>query len=135
MHRFRFAVVVHPAASAGGTASLGISFDDAIERLSKLPGMFVEGDGSFVWTSAGVERDSDPKSRFETIPWQVDGQLTDGPAGLWYVSLRGDAPARAFDRLLEAISDRKSPLKFQILPGGELLDEGPFRTLAASGGS
>src|SRR5688500_14704882 len=46
-----------------------ITFDESLAALARLPRMFIEPDGSFVWVSAAGEKQ-----------WQVDGVLHDrGP--------------------------------------------------------
>src|SRR5687767_6803554 len=57
----------------------GASFEDAASRLSGLPRMFFEPDGSFVWVS------TDPA-------WQVEGYLFDRDRRLQYVELKGSCP-------------------------------------------
>lgn len=100
------------------TRPLGVSFEEACEALSRLPRMFCEPDGSFVWRSA------------EGPPWQVDGVLYDAGPQLMYVELKGSCPAGEFDRLLSAFGHQRVPLVFQMLREGIVLGETAFRDRA-----
>lgn len=66
---------------------LSVSFDTACERLSPLERMFLEPDGSFVWTG-----EADGQC------WQVDGNLIDQGPSLAYVELQGYCPEDRFGR-------------------------------------
>jgi hypothetical protein len=98
-----------------------LTFDQAADALAKLPRMFLEPDGSFVW--AGGEEDS---------AWQLDGVLYDQGARLACVELRGRCPPAALDDLLSALGWPEAPLLFQLLPQGLLVSEEDFRRLAGA---
>jgi hypothetical protein len=83
--------IVVPAQQA--VHPLEISFEEAAERLSALPRLFLEPDGSFVWVG-----DDSQKHR-----WQIDGVLWDGGHRLHHVELKGCCPGTAFDQLLHAL--------------------------------
>lgn len=95
-----------------------VSFETACERLEKLPRMFCEPDGSFVWVANEVARN-----------WQLDGNLVDGPAGLMYVELAGKCPPSAFDQLLSCLGWPETPLVFQLVREAVFLDEVEMRRL------
>jgi hypothetical protein len=97
-----------------------ITFDEALASLTRLPRMFIELDGSFVWVSAAGEK-----------PWQVDGVLNDRGQQLAYVELRGTCAPDAFGNLLSALGWPQTPLLFQLVAEGLLLDEGDFHRVAA----
>jgi hypothetical protein len=105
--------------------SLGfsISFEEACERLGKLPRMFVEGDGSFVWVGPAASR------------WQVDGQFIDRGGRLLLVDLRGTTPPADFDALLTALGWPQTRLLFQLAREAVFLEEAEFRRYAGARGS
>ena len=98
----------------------GISFEEAAQRLEKLPRSCVEPDGSFFYGSAAGE----PQ-------WQVDGNLFDRNGRLLFVDLKGSCPAEEFDRLLAAFGWPETPLAFQLVREAVLLNEAEFRRWAA----
>ena len=105
----------------GGMATpWACSFEQAVEALSRLPRMFVEPDGSFVWTAA------EPR-------WQVEGVLYDRDGRLLYVELSGRCPAERFDELLIALGWPAAKFAFQLLREAVFLDEAEFRRWAAAG--
>jgi hypothetical protein len=95
---------------------LPVSYDQAAERLHRLPRMFLEPDGSFVWVSEDGQQ-----------PWQVDGNLFDRRERLLYVELKGTCSREAFDRLLKAFGWPETQLVFQLIRPAVFLDETPFR--------
>jgi hypothetical protein len=114
----RFHVIVQAADAAGQPVPLwALSFDEAVERLRRLPRMDVELDGALLW--AGV----DAAGR----PWQVEGTLMDGGAGLAYVELKGSCPLAAWDALLGALGWPDQPLVYQLPQEGRWLTESQFR--------
>jgi hypothetical protein len=96
-----------------------ISFEAAGAALEKLPRMFFEPDGSFVWASQAGE----PK-------WQIDGNLFDRDGRLLFVDLKGHCPMVEFDRLLRAFGWPATPLMFQLVREAVFLDETEFRRFA-----
>lgn len=112
---------VRPLKLGPGEAShpFDVTFDDAGERLSELPRMFFEPDGSFVWRG---ERDGQH--------WQVDGNLYDGGSRLHYVDLKGECPPDEFDRLLTAVGWPRTTLVMQLTRHALFLNEQEFREWA-----
>jgi hypothetical protein len=102
--------------------ALTTTFDAALQALAKLERLFIEPDGSFVWT--GVAADGQA--------WQLDGNLIDRGDALAYVELNGCCPDAEFDRLLSIFGWPQAPLTFHLPKRGVLLDEREFRRLAAS---
>ena len=84
--------------------------------------MFIEPDGSFVWTGVGQAGQQ----------WQVDGNLIDQGQSLAYVELKGGCPEAEFDALLQAFGWPAAELLFQLPERGVLLGEADFRRKAAS---
>ena len=102
------------------------SFEETVENLSRLPRMFTEPDGSFVWTSS----QTDP-------PWQIDGNLFDRDGRLLFVDLKGSCPVEAMNQLLSAFGWPRTKFVFQLTRQAILLDEAEFRRAAlafAAGG-
>jgi hypothetical protein len=104
------------------TSALSVSFETAVVRLSQLPRLFIELDGSFVW------RGNKP----DGSEWQVDGNLIDQGPALAYVELKGCCPEERFDELLAAVGWPEQCLEFQLPRSGIVLDEAAFRRLAAT---
>lgn len=94
-----------------------VTFETAVAELAKLPRMYVEPDGSFVWTS--------PPEVYP--PWQVDGTLVDGGATLFYCELKGYCPSEPLDQLLACLSDETSKLVFEEVERGVVIAEEEFR--------
>jgi hypothetical protein len=93
-----------------------VTFDDACERLAKLPRLFCEPDGSFVWVA------DDPQQ-----PWQLDGNLYDSPGGLMYVELSGTIILNKFDDLLRCVGWPDMPVVVQLVREAVFLDEDEWR--------
>lgn len=105
------------------TAPLAIPFDDAIVRLGRLERMFVEPDGSFVWTGRRFGR-----------PWQVDGNAAELTGRLLLADLKGACPPDEFDRLLESFGWPGERLMVLLVRPGVLLAEETFRRHALARG-
>jgi len=100
-------------------AHFALSFEEASQRLGKLPRLFIEPDGSFFW---GSPHDG-PR-------WQLDGNLSDRDGRLLIVDLKGTCPAEELDRLLAALGWPKTQVVFQLVQHAVLLDEAEFRRWA-----
>jgi hypothetical protein len=116
----KFQISVH--ARDRDAAGLPVTFDEALAALERLDRLFIEPDGSFVWT--GVTADGGA--------WQVDGNLIDRGESLAYVELKGVCPEAQFDRLLSALGWPKAGLAFQLQKRGVFLDEASFRRMAST---
>ncbi|MFM7185486.1 MAG: hypothetical protein ACKO4Z_12050 [Planctomycetota bacterium] len=105
-----------------------VRFDEAIERLGAIEGLFVEPDGSFVWSS--------PRSRIPTASfrWQVDGNAFERAGKVLLVDLKGSCPAAEFDRLLTALGWPSQAVIMQLVRPAVFLDEATFRRHAAARG-
>lgn len=105
------------AVSAGAAAMpLEVSFEQASAAMAALERMFIEPDGSFVWTSSA----SPPQ-------WQLDGVLYDRHGRLLFVDMKGNCLPAAFDRLLATFGWPETPVMFQLLREAVFLDETEFR--------
>ena len=96
--------------------TFGRTFEDVRDALERLPRMFVEPDGSFVWVSASGEP-----------AWQLDGMLYDRNERLLYVELKGTCPADRLDELLAVLGWPQTPVMFQLLREAVYLSEADFR--------
>jgi hypothetical protein len=101
---------------------LPVTFDVATAALQSLPRLFIEPDGSFVWTGEATDGRR----------WQVDGNLIDRGDSLARVELKGCCPEDHFGALLKALGWPANSLCFHLVQRGVLLDEVAFRRLAAS---
>jgi len=118
---YRFFVRVFAAGDAPTSAApLPVSFDEALAALAKLPRMFIEPDGSLVWTSPPG---SEPR-------WQVDGNLVDRGDALFYVELKGSCPVEEFDQLLACLSNGSTRFAFEWVERGLLMNDASFRRSA-----
>lgn len=95
------------------------TFEDVLDGLAKLPRMFVEPDGSFVWVSSPGEP-----------AWQLDGMLYDRDERLLYIELKGTCPAERLDQLLSVIDWPRTSVMFQLLREAVFLSEAEFRRYA-----
>ncbi len=103
---------------------LAAGFDESLGRLALLERMYVEPDGSFVWTSPRVG-----------AWWQVDGNAAERDGRVLLVDLRGSCPPAEFDRLLAALGWPAAPLMFQLVRPAVFLDEEAFRRHALARGT
>jgi hypothetical protein len=97
------------------SATLPRTFDEAMDRLSELPRMFVEPDGSFVWVGDG-------SALQETGAWQIDGLLYDQGPRLSHAELKGTCPAAEMARLFEAIGGDMRGLVVQAVREGAFFE-------------
>jgi hypothetical protein len=100
-------------------ATFPVSFEEAGAALEKLPRLYFEPDGSFVWVSGHDEP-----------AWQVDGNLFDRAGRLLFVDLKGTCPSEQFDQLLAAFGWPGTAVMFQLLREAVFLDETAFRRYA-----
>lgn len=68
-----------------------IDFESTLSGLSRLPRMFLEPDGSFVW------RPEDSRAS------QIDGMVYDAGGRVRYFEIKGQAPGRVWKQLLGSI--------------------------------
>jgi hypothetical protein len=103
---------------------MAADFDAALARLAALERMYVEPDGSFVWTS--------PR---EGLSWQVDGNAAERSGRVLLVDLRGSCPPAEFDRLLAAWGWPGQAVMMQLVRPAVFLDEATFRRHALARGT
>lgn len=92
-----------------------MSFEQAFEQLELLPRMFIELDGSFVWSGQRA-----------TGRWQIDGMLYDCDGRLQRVELAGHAPRHAWEQLLSIIGQPVDALSIHCLHQQRFIDAAQF---------
>lgn len=107
---------------------LAIQFEEALERFAQVDRLFVEPDGSFVWSSPR------PSGGPPAAPWQVDGNAFDREGRVLLVDLKGSCPGGDFDRLLTALGWPAQAVMMQLVRPAVFLDESTFRRHAAARG-
>ena len=110
-----FHVVLHADESTAG--KFAKSFEQVSESLEKLPRLYLEADGSFVWV---IERSGD---RF-----QLDGLLTDDGANLLHCELKGVCDSETLDQLLQVFGWPEQKIGVQLVQVGTFLSESEFRS-------
>jgi hypothetical protein len=103
---------------------LAVGFDDALARLAALPRLFVEPDGSLVWTSLVAESS-----------WQVDGNLLERDGRVLLVDLKGSCPPEAFDQLLAVFGWPAERVVLELVRPAVFLEEATFRQHASARGA
>ncbi len=116
----RFQVSIH-GGSRESPGRLPVTFEHATAALAQLERLFIEPDGSFVWT--GHDADGEP--------WQVDGNLIDRGDVLAYAEVKGRCPTEQFNRLLATFGWPQAPLAFHLPQRGVMVNEAELRKLAA----
>jgi hypothetical protein len=101
--------------------TLPLSFEEAAAALTRLPRMYVEPDGSFVWVSSAGEP-----------AWQVDGVLYDRDGRLLLVEMKGTCAPANLEQLLIAFGWPQAAVMFQLTREAVFVDDTTFRALAAS---
>ena len=91
------------------------SFEEVAEAFEKLPRMFFEPDGSFVWV---VEREQ---------RCQLDGSLIDNGSKMLNVELKGTCDGEVFDQFLGTLGWPELQVIFQLVSSGIYVDEAEFR--------
>jgi hypothetical protein len=94
------------------------SFEEAAGRLQSLQGLYLEPDGSFVWSKKGGAE-------------QVYGMLYDAANKLQYVELWGDCQRAIWQQIVQAIrGDATHDLAVMVLPERQLQDLQGFEETA-----
>jgi hypothetical protein len=110
-----------PAIDASSDAfqlPLPVSFDQVLDNLQRLPRLFIEPDGSFIWIGPGGPDE-----------WQFDGQLHDSTGGLMTVELKVSGADPDWDTLLSCLGWPQTTLVFELVREGIYLDERSLRRL------
>ncbi|MCE9551990.1 MAG: hypothetical protein K8T91_01245 [Planctomycetes bacterium] len=94
-------------------AMLSLTFEEAVERLSRLPMAYIEPDGSYVWAGAGP-----PAFRFE-------GMLHDRGERLSHVELMGHGCHETLLRLIAAVAGEPDHVMIQTVRDGKFFAVAP----------
>ncbi|HYO24205.1 MAG TPA: hypothetical protein VEQ85_04585 [Lacipirellulaceae bacterium] len=114
-YQFHVNVFARPAGKVFD-AFLPVSFDEAFANLARLPRLDAEPDGFFVYAGgAGATH------------WCVSGQVADFGGRVHRVQLNGRCPAESLDALLGCFGWPATPLAFELIEQGAVLDETDFR--------
>ena len=132
LHRITAAVATGPQATIAGREfstltvpqptpqeALGVGFDDAVARLARHDGLFIELDGSFVWVG-----------RTDGFTWQLDGILYDRNEEIVYVELKGECPECAFEELCRTLGLSPGQTMVQLMQQAVFMDWAEFRRFA-----
>ncbi len=95
-----------------------VTFEQAAESLERLPRMYFEPDGSFVWVGDSGLRSGGGDTAADATPsaaWQLDGQLQEAAGRVLHVELKGDCPAEQFQQLLAALGADEQPVAGQLV--------------------
>ena len=113
--RYRFHVALF--AAAGVEACWNSTFEETLVRLEKLPRMFTELDGSFLWSPGGENST------------RIEGVLYDRAGGMYYAAFHGECSREQFDQLLSAFGWPSEQFLFQLVREGVFVGEDQFRRL------
>jgi len=97
---------------------LAVTFENALLALERLPRMFAEPDGAFVWVGNDDATGAD---------WQVDGVLNDRGDRLVSIELKGCFREAAFDQLLACCGWPDVAVMVQFVREAEFLSEAETR--------
>lgn len=99
---------------------LPVTFDHVLSALERLPRLFIEPDGSFIWIG--------PTGPDE---WKFDGQLHDSTGGLMTMELKVSGHNPDWDQLLSCLNWPETRLAFELVREGVYLDESGLRSLVS----
>ena len=88
-----------------------VSFEQVLQRLEELPRLYIELDGSFVWTG-----------QTELQAWQLDGMLYDYAQHLQRVELKGACPLESWQVLCAALGSPEQALVAHLLDHQRFVD-------------
>ena len=88
-------------------APLYVSLETALANLEQFPRMFVELDGSFLWTGQSPEAPSHQ--------WQLEGTIYDDGQVVRYIDLRGDCALSAWKTFLAAFEATLATVTLQLV--------------------
>lgn len=84
---------------------LPVTWEVALDHLARLPRMYVEPDGSFLWTGiSGADQ-----------AWQLEGTLYDNGVAVQYVDLRGHCPLSAWHDFLAAFLASFASISLELI--------------------
>jgi hypothetical protein len=95
--------------------TMDVSFEQVESQLSKLPRMFFEMDGSFVWRGellSSLPATTSSTSATQDATWQVDGMVYDVAGRVCRVELKGRCPVSVFEQIVAALQPANKLLAF-----------------------
>lgn len=98
-----------------------VSFEEALDRMDRLPQLLIELDGSFVWS--GVDA---------VGPWQLDGTVHDRNGRLLYVTVKGSCRESSWEQLLDCFGWPQQAVVIQSVREAVYFEEPQFRVWASS---
>ncbi len=98
-----------------GWQGFGFSYECLAKRLSAVPRLFIEPDGSFVWVAS-----ADPAR-------SISGQITDDGQQVVALELRGRCQWEEMTLILRELGWPEAKLVFQLLPWAVLVKTACFR--------
>lgn len=81
-----------------GATTIKVSFEQLAERLGRLPRMFFELDGSFVW------RGEHTKASSLAAVWQIDGMVYDVSGQIARVEIKGECSRAEIEQLVDCLA-------------------------------
>jgi hypothetical protein len=96
----------------GNALPLPLTFDEAYANLARLPRLFIEPDGAFLWMGL------DPSGREH---WRLDGCLYDSGKQLQYVELKGHCPSSIWSDLTSALAATNANAMVQLVRSGRFV--------------
>lgn len=112
-----------PSISRGGP--LRISLEKAQANLQRLARMFVEPDGSFLWTG---------QDDVGGLHWQLEGTAYDDGRVVRYIDLRGQCPPAQWQEFLAAFEESTASVTLELLDRNLIVD-GEWLSRSAEGES
>jgi hypothetical protein len=97
------------------TDQFPFSFETLAEKLSNMPNLYFEMDGSFVWRPSKKATSSDTTSGTESTGLrsrrvlQIDGMVYDRNGAIEYIEMKGDFDHHLWDELLSVINSMIPP--------------------------
>jgi hypothetical protein len=101
-------------AQAGAFAPVDVAFEELFEKLSSFPRLFIEPDGSFVWSGE------------EPSHWRLEGMIYDDGARVQYLELKGTCPLPRWQALLAELRTAPERLSVNQLDSGRVTNAAEF---------
>lgn len=100
-----------------GKSTFEMAFDEFLEKMNRLPTMFMELDGSFVWRGEGGNGESGDGGRDddgEDGAWQVDGVVAEKNERVAFLEVKGAGSRAPFKQILELLEWPKQTVCFEL---------------------
>lgn len=112
--------------------TFSISFEECYDRLEQLPRMFIEPDGSFVWSidPNGNANTNEIDASCPRSQW--DGQLFDRNGKLLYLDVVGSGTRESFEEILKILGWPNTTVMIQLSREAVFLELDEFYRYAAT---